>query len=394
MDTTELNLDFNNTQIAFAHKPDSELKATTLLFKLMNKPRLVEWGSTLSLFALKLHFPFTKWIIKKSIFTQFCGGTTLLETQSTVDHLQRHRVLTVLDYGAEGQSEEPDLDQALQEFLRAIEFAGSNSSIPVVSTKVTALASDEVLERVGRRTDLSTADQAAFERVQDRLDQMCRKAAEIDVKIFVDAEESWMQETIDRMVEEMMEKYNREKVVVYNTFQMYRTDRLDYLKSSYADALAKGYMLGAKLVRGAYMEKERERAAERGYPSPIYPDKQATDHAYDEAVRFCVDHYDTMASCNASHNAASNLLQARLIVERGIHRNHPHLNFCQLQGMSDNITFNLADAGFNVAKYVVYGPVQKVIHYLIRRAEENTSVTGDLSRELALLQKEKLRRGI
>ena len=394
METADLNLDFNNTQIAFAHKPDGELKATTLLFKLMNRPGLVQWGSKASLLALKLHFPFTKWVIKKTIFRQFCGGTSLRETQSTVDDLQRHRVLTVLDYGAEGQSDEPDLDKACAEFLRAIEFAASNSSIPVVSTKVTALANDRTLELVGRRTDLSSAEQAAFNRVADRLDQMCRKAAELDVKIFVDAEESWRQETIDRLVEEMMEKYNREKVVVYNTFQMYRTDRLDYLKKSYDDAQQKGYLLGAKLVRGAYMEKERERAAEKGYPSPIHVDKQATDASYDAGIRFCVDHYDTMASCNASHNAASNLLQAQLIVERGIHRNHPNLNFCQLQGMSDNITFNLADAGFNVAKYVVYGPVQKVIHYLIRRAEENTSVTGDLSRELSLLEKEQSRRGI
>ena len=387
-------VDFSNTQIAFSNKSDRELIRTLRLFQLMNNPSLVNLGTKLSLTALKLHIPLTQTLIKQTIYKQFCGGTSLRDTQATVNHLRKYKVLAILDYGAEGLSDEEDLDKTREEFVRAVEFAASNTSIPVVSVKVTALADKALLEKVQSGATLSSLEHNAFKRVVSRVNDICQRASELEVRIFIDAEESWLQNPIDHMVEEMMKKYNRERVTVYNTFQMYRTDRLAYLQQSYEEAKSEGYQLGAKLVRGAYMEKERQRALEMGYPSPIHASKENTDKAYDDGIRFCIDHYEDMASCNASHNTESNRLQAELVIKKGIHPHHPHINFCQLYGMSDNITFNLAAAGFNVAKYVVYGPVSTVIHYLVRRAQENTSITGDMSRELGLLIKEKERRGL
>jgi proline dehydrogenase len=260
--------------------------------------------------------------------------------------------------------------------------------------KVTGIADNDLLIKWQTEGDLEDKEQLQFNRIVERLDIICSRAKELGVRVFVDAEESWMQDTIDHLVMLMMRRYNQDMVVVYNTYQLYRTDKLAQLISDYEAAQQEGFMLGAKLVRGAYMVKERERAKEMGYQSPIQPDRAATDKAFNEAVCFCVDHYTDIASCNASHNLASNLLQAELIAERNLPRSHPHLNFCQLLGMSDNITFNLSSAGYNVAKYVVYGPVYEVVPYLIRRAQENSSVTGDMSRELSLILEEKERRGV
>lgn len=389
-----LDLDFDNTEVAFAIKSDQELKKAAWLFGLMNKHWLVGIGSKVGIAAIKLHLPFVESIVKHTIFEQFCGGTTLEECSKTIEKLYGHKVQTILDYGAEGKEREEDFDRTMEETIRAVKFAATHASVPVVSSKVSGLARNGLLEAAQRETPLSAEEQAEYERLADRMDAICRVAAEQGVSIYFDAEETWIQTSISRLVRKMMKRYNRQKPVVYDTFQLYRTDHLDYLRSSYEEARREGYILGAKLVRGAYMEKERDRAAEMGYPSPIHPDKETTDRAYDEAVRFCVDHYETMGSSNASHNARSNRLQAELIVERGIPRNHPHLNFCQLYGMSDNLSFNLAEAGFNVAKYVPYGPVKEVVPYLIRRAQENTSVTGDMTREHSLVSREMRRRGL
>jgi proline dehydrogenase len=266
--------------------------------------------------------------------------------------------------------------------------------VPVVSTKITGIADNDLLIKWQTGTPFEEQERLQFGRIVDRLDLLCSTAKKLGVRIFVDAEESWMQNTIDYLVEMMMERYNHELVVVYNTYQLYRKDKLHQLKQDYEKARRQGYLLGAKLVRGAYLLKERNRATEMGYASPIQEDKAATDRAYNDAIRFCVEHYQYLASCNASHNLESNLLQAELIAEKNLPRSHPHLNFCQLLGMSDNITFNLSAAGYNVAKYVVYGPVREVVPYLIRRAHENSSVTGDMSRELALIVRELKRRGI
>ena len=387
-------LDFSNTKIAFSSKSDTELKRTFRIFTLMNSPTLVSIGSKLGLLATKWGLPLSNKIIEETIFFQFCGGKSLLESQAAIDRLAEYNTLSVLDYGAEGKSDEVDLDRTLIEILKAVDYASTQPSIPVVSTKLTSLASNEILMKWQGKQELSESEKLEFDRVLERVDKLCGAAYEKGVAVFVDAEESWMQVTIDHIVDIMMAQYNREKVVVYNTYQMYRHDKLKHLKEAFERAEQNGYMLGAKLVRGAYMDKERERALDMGYPSPIQADKLSTDQDYDAGVKFCVDRYESVALCNASHNLQSNLLMAELIADRDLPRNHPHLNFCQLYGMSDYITFNLAEAGFNVAKYVVYGPIKEVIPYLVRRAEENTSVTGDMSRELALISTEVKRRGI
>lgn len=389
-----LDLNFNNTEIAFAFKTDQELKKAAWLFGLMNKHWLVGIGSKIGIAAIKMHLPFVESIVKHTIFEQFCGGTTLLETSKTIEKLYQYKVMTILDYGAEGKEREEDFNQTMNETIRAVEFAATHTSVPVVSSKVTGLARFGLLEKAQTDEPLAPEEEQEYQNVLKRLDAICNIAAQRGVSIYFDAEETWIQTSISRLVRQMMKRYNQEKAVVYDTFQLYRTDHLDYLRESYETARREGYILGAKLVRGAYMDKERERAREMGYPSPIHPDKNATDQAYNDAVRFCVDHYETMGSSNATHNAQSNRLQAELIVERGIPRNHPNLNFCQLYGMSDNLSFNLAEAGFNVAKYVPYGPVKEVVPYLIRRAQENSSVTGDMSREHRLVVEEMKRRGL
>lgn len=389
-----LQLNFSDTAIAFAHKSNEELKKSAWLFGLMNKQWLVGLGSSLGLTAIKMRLPFVESIVKHTVFDQFCGGTTLLESMPTIEALDKHKVATILDYGAEAKVSEDDFNQTMKETIRAIEFADNTASVPVVSTKISGMARFDLLESLQGGEPFTPETRLEYKSVLKRLDAICYVAAHRGVGVFFDAEESWIQDSIDHLVTVMMRRYNREKVIVYNTFQLYRHDRLQFLFDSYDLAKKGGYKLGAKLVRGAYMEKERERATELGLPSPIQPNKEATDDAFNTAVRFCVDHYEEIASCNASHNAISARLQAELIVERGIQRNHDHLNFCQLYGMSDNLTFNLAESGFNVAKYVPYGKVREVVPYLIRRAQENSAVTGDMSREYQLVLKEMKRRGI
>lgn len=388
----QFDVDFSNTAIAFASKTDEELKKAAWLFGLMNKHWLVGIGSQLGLAAIKLRLPFVESIVKNTIFDQFCGGTTLLETQKSIDKLYEQKVLTILDYGAEGKETETDFNQTMNETIRAIEFAKQSTAVPIVSTKVTGMARFSLLEAIQNGEPFTQKTRKEYKTVLKRLDAICHVAAKHNVGVYFDAEESWIQNTIDHLVTVMMRRYNRDRVVVYNTFQLYRHDRLQFLFDSYNQAKAGGYRLGAKLVRGAYMEKERERAIEKGYPSPIQPNKEATDDAYNTALRFCVDHYEEIASCNATHNQASVRLQAELILERGIDKNHPNLNFCQLYGMSDHLTFNMSNAGFNVAKYVPYGQIREVVPYLIRRAQENSSITGDMSREYEMINSEVKRR--
>ena len=388
------SLDLRNTEIAFSHLSDKELKNIAKLFSLMSNSTLVNVGSKLGLIGIKMHLPFTESIIRNTIFKHFCGGESLLDCQKTIDKLYKYDTLTILDYGAEAKSDEEDLDRVMQETVRAVELAASNDSVPVVSTKLTGMADNDLLEKIQSGQKLETSEKLAYDRLYQRVDTICSRAHELGVGIYIDAEESWLQDTIDHLVNQMMEKYNKAKAVVSNTFQLYRHDRLQYLKDSYQYAQEKSFYLGAKLVRGAYMEKERDRASENKYKDPIQPNKKATDDDYHAAVRFCVERYDSMALCNATHNIESSFLQAKLIDEFNIPRNHPNLNFSQLLGMSDYITFNLADAGYNVAKYVPYGPVREVVPYLIRRAEENTAVQGSMSRELNMIRNEMKNRGL
>ncbi len=384
-------IDIHNTEVAFESKSNAALRKMAWLFRIMNNRQLVKIGSKLTLFALKLHLPI-EGLIRGTIYQQFCGGRTLLESQKTIDLLAKYNTLSVLDYGAEAKDSEAEFDKTMREMLRVIEFAAHNKTVPVISCKVTGIMRFGLLEKMDKGETLTEAEQAEYEYAAKRLDSICHKANHHKVGVFIDAEESWIQDTVDFLVRIMMERYNKERVTVYNTFQMYRHDRLAFLRASHEAAKAEGYLLGAKLVRGAYMDKERERAAEMGYMSPIQASKAATDKDFNLAVEYCVNHYEDISVCTASHNADSCLLMAKLIEDKGLEKNHPHLNFSQLYGMSDFLTFNLAKAGYNVAKYIPYGPVRDVIPYLIRRAEENSAVAGDMSRELSYITKELKRR--
>lgn len=391
---SKLYPDFRNTKIAFQNKSDKELKEVAYLFTLMNKKSLVDLGSKLAKIALKLRVPFVQTIVRKTIFKQFCGGLNLMDCQEVIDDLYKNKVLSLLDYGVEAKAEESELDQAHNELINAIDFAASNHSVPGAICKLTALVPNEILIKKQSKLAFSNLEQQAFDRYYTRIESACIRAFEQNTSIIIDAEESWMQDAMDELVSEMMSRFNKDRVVVYNTYQMYRKDRLGKLTTDYNEAHEGGYLLGAKLVRGAYMEKERKRAKSMNYPSPIQDTKADTDADFNSALLYCLDHYTEISFICATHNIESTELLAHALIDRDIPLDHPHVNFSQLQGMSDYITFNLAKGGFNVAKYVVYGPVKDVAEYLIRRAEENTSVTGESSRELFLIQEEMSRRGM
>ncbi|MFK7795962.1 MAG: proline dehydrogenase family protein [Aureispira sp.] len=384
-------IDFTNTEVAFQHKTDRQLKATALLFKMMSNNMLVDMGSNATLLALKMRLPI-KGMIKRTIFQQFCGGATLDECRKSIYALEKYGVATVLDYGAEGKHSESSFDLTVKELTKSIHFASKQDSVPIVTGKITGLMSFDLLAKINAGQPLTQQEKNAEQRALKRLDSLCQIAHENEVALFIDGEESWIQDPIDEMTLTMMERYNKERITVYNTYQFYRHDRLAFLKESYQRAQEKGFILGAKLVRGAYMEKERERAKKMAYPSPIQPNKEATDIDYNAAVEFCVQNYERVASCVGSHNEYSTRYQLQLMEQNNIPKEHPHLTFSQLYGMSDNLTFNLAKAGYNVSKYVPYGPVGDVIPYLIRRAQENSAVNGEVSRELGLLKQEISRR--
>jgi proline dehydrogenase len=384
-------IDFTNTEIAFERKKNKDLKESLWLFNIMRNQTLVSVGSHMALLALKLRMPI-KGIIKRTIFKQFCGGSTFEECRKSIKELAEYNVATILDYGAEGKETEAAFDITVRESVKSLQFASENDTVPVVSCKVTGLTSNDLLEKITAGDKLSDQQEKLYKKALQRLDAICKKAHELKVALYIDAEESWIQDAIDNMTNIMMERYNKEYITVYNTFQMYRHDRLAFLKKSFALAQEKDFILGAKLVRGAYMEKERFRASKEGYTSPIQVDKKSCDDDYNAAVKVCVDNYDQIASSLASHNEKSTRYQMQLMEEKNIPKEHPHLVFCQLYGMSDNLTFNLAKEGYNVAKYVPYGPIKDVIPYLIRRAQENSAVGGEVSRELGMLQTEIKRR--
>jgi proline dehydrogenase len=392
-----MNISFENTQNAFAYKSTKALKSAKLLFGFMGYPKLVQLGTRLVPVLLKVGLPI-KGIIRNTIFKQFVGGETLAETIPVAQMLAEHNVDVILDYGVEGKEGEESFDHATQVFIDVINHAASQKNIPFISIKVTGLASHELLQTLHEAPRLRSGihdnemEQAAWDRVRDRMYAICEAAAEKNVGVLVDAEESWIQDPIDRLTMEMMAVFNTQKAVVFNTIQLYRHDRLHFLRISHQIAEAQGFILGLKLVRGAYMEKERAVALEKNRLSPIQISKEATDADYDESVRFCMDHIHSTAVIIASHNEQSNLLGAKLLDEMMLPHNHPHVHFSQLYGMSDTITFNLAKEGFNVSKYLPFGPIQDVIPYLMRRAQENTSVSGQTGRELLQLKRELARR--
>lgn len=410
LDAMTKDISFDNTEIAFAHRSDKELKEAKFLFNSMHYPLLVKWGTRLTPWAIKSGLP-VNGIIRKTIFKQFVGGETMEESIPAIQKMAKYHVQVILDYGVEGKEGETNFDFARDQFIKVIRFAATQPNVPYMSVKVTGIARFALMEKlhalmntVGGNSlvdayhsalkQISAGELAEWQRVFDRMKQICEAAKAAKVGFLVDAEETWIQDPIDALIQIMMEEYNREHLVIYNTLQMYRHDRLAFLERAFEAAREGDYLLGMKLVRGAYMEKERNRAAELGYPSPIQPNKEATDRDYDAAVTFCIEHVDRVGVIVASHNEESNYLGTRLLQQKGLPLNHPHVHFSQLYGMSDNITYNLAQAGCSVSKYLPFGPIQDVVPYLMRRAEENTSVGGQTNRELGLIKKEMQRRGI
>lgn len=382
---------FDNTQIAFSLKSDTELDRAYFLFKMIDSEPLVRIGTAVTNFALKAHLP-VEGLIRASVFDHFCGGVSEDDCLPVMEKMYTKKVCSVLDYSVEGKEEEDQFDAALAKTLKIIDFAKDKASIPFAVFKPTGFGRFALYEKVGRKEALTESEQTEWNKVVARYEEVCQKAFENDVPLLIDGEESWMQDAADDLALTLMKKYNKQKPIVFNTLQLYRWDRLDYLKKIHQEATAEGFYIGMKLVRGAYMEKENKRAEEMGYPTPICASKQASDDNYDATVAYMIDNIDRMAIFAGTHNELSSYKLMELMKTRGIAPNDQRIWFGQLYGMSDNISYNLASNGYNVAKYLPFGPVRDVMPYLIRRAEENTSVAGQTSRELMLIKKERERR--
>ncbi|MGB5437250.1 MAG: proline dehydrogenase family protein [Maribacter sp.] len=384
---------FEDTSTAFALKSDSELERAYFLFKMIANEPLVRIGTAMTNFALKAHLP-VDGLIRATVFDHFCGGVSEIDCMPVVDKMWGKGVSSVLDYSVEGKDEEDPLDCALAKTLEILDFVKEKDAIPFAVFKPTGYGRLALYTKITEGKALTDKEQAEWDRVVNRVDKTCKKAYDLNVSLLIDAEESWMQGAADQLVEDMMRKYNKEKTIVFNTIQMYRWDRMDYLEKLYATAQKEGFKIGMKTVRGAYLEKENLRAEEKGYKTPMCPTKKATDENYDASTKYILDRLDTISLFLGTHNEESSYYLMELMKEKGVAPSDERIWFGQLYGMSDHISFNLAAAGYNVAKYLPFGPVRDVMPYLIRRAEENTSVAGQTSRELTLLKKERKRRNI
>ncbi|WP_266202997.1 proline dehydrogenase family protein [Pontibacter kalidii] len=383
--------DPENLQVTFCNKTDSEMKLAYFLFSMMGKPALVKAGGAVTTLALRLGLPI-KGLIRNTIYKHFCGGETVQETQKAVQRLSAAHVQTVLDYAAEAQNTEAGFDAVRDEVLRNLALARDTRSFSHISVKLTGIGHNSIFNKLHLRRTLSPDEQGAFERTATRLDTICQAAAAADVTVYIDAEESWLQNPMDELAEEMMRRYNQERAVVFNTLQMYRTDRVAYLKACLRRFESEPVILGIKIVRGAYLEKEQLRAKAQDYPCPVFLRKADTDKSFNDAIDICLENLHRVELCAATHNEQSITYLTERIQRERISSHRSRIHFSQLYGMSDNLTYNLAAAGYNASKYLPYGEVATAVPYLIRRAEENTSIAGQMGRELALLQKEMRRR--
>lgn len=383
---------FNDTKLAFADKTDAQLKKAYWMFKAIEQPKLTNIGVSLLNFTVRNNFPLVDGIVKQTLFEQFCGGETREESMKVVKQMFKRGVGSIFDYSIEGKEEEEVFDAVCKEIKDIVRFSVGNPAIPFIVFKPTAFGRIDIYEEVGKGKQLTTSQKEEWNRVVTRFDEVCKLCYESDKKVMIDAEETWMQDAADQLCEKMMEKYNKEKAIVWNTIQMYRTGRLEYMNSHLERAREKGYFIGYKIVRGAYMEKEADRAKTMDYPNPIQPSKQATDDNYNAGIDFVMENLDKVSAFFGTHNEKSTELVMDKMKAKGLDHDNPHIYFGQLYGMSDNITYYLADKNYNVAKYLPYGPVKDVVPYLTRRAQENTSVAGQTGRELGLISKELKRR--
>ncbi len=388
---TRPEISFDDTATAFSYKNDQEMRKANFVFTVVNHPWVSSFATGAVKVGLKLGLPI-EGLIRATVFEHFCGGESIDKAEQAIQKLGKYHVGAILDYSVEGEHNDSAFDATLQETLRTIEKASTSKNIPFSVFKMTGLASAELLEKIQAKQALSSEEQAAFDRIRKRVDTICAKAHETGVPVLIDAEETWIQDPIDALAYEMMAKYNKQKAVVFTTYQMYRTSSLKNLREAFHDAAMHNYFFGVKLVRGAYMEKERKRAQDNDYSDPIQPTKEATDDAFNKALEFCIDNKQRISFMCGSHNDYSNYYLTILMNKHGMKNSDERVWFAQLFGMSDNISFNLAKAGYNVTKYLPYGPVKSVMPYLLRRAEENTSVAGQSSRELTLIRKELKRR--
>ena len=392
-----MNLSFDNTQNAFAYKSIADLKRAKFLISAIQSPIMVTLATKATPILMKLGLPING-LLRNTVFKQFVGGETLEESARVAKLLSSYGVQVILDYGVEAKEGESNFDDVTEHIIEAIDFAATQTNIPFISVKLTGVASHILLENLNDAPRLrsgihdSESDNAAWQRVRERMYAICDVAQEKGVGILIDAEETWIQDPIDRLAIELMGVYNKEKVVVYNTYQLYRNDRFSFLQLSHRIAKEQGFILGAKLVRGAYMEKERARAQQMGYPSPIHVDKAATDKDFDAAAKYCIENIDSISLLLASHNEQSNILIAGEMARLNLPNDFKNVHFSQLYGMGDHITFNMAVKGYNVSKYLPFGPISEVIPYLMRRAEENSSVNGQTNKELVMIKSELARR--
>lgn len=390
MQTTPTEVSFENLETAFAHKDKKDLKRTLWLFKMMNYPGLINWGT--QFLQQTLRWSWVQSLVKKTLFQQFVGGENLSQCHQSVEALMDYGIYTYLAFSTEGKEADEEYDYTVEETIATIDFAAENKAIPFAVFKVTGLAPFDLLEKIQANETLEAEEIVAWEKVQERVLRICQRAQEKDVKIFFDAEESWIQDVIDELAIAMMKQFNIHKPIVYNTYQMYRKVGLSKLKEAFEDSRKGAYYFGVKLVRGAYMEKERRRAKEFGYSDPIHPFKEGTDLMYQEGLSFCLQNIQHLAVCLGTHNERSCYAITRLIQKFNLSLDHPHIFVAQLYGMSDHITYNMAQAGYNALKYVPYGPIEEVMPYLFRRAKENTSIQGQSNREYELVRKEVKRR--
>jgi len=386
-----LNTLFDNTQTAFKLKSDSELERAYFLFKMISKEPLVKIGTVATKVALNLNLP-VEGLIRSTVFDHFCGGVNEKDCMGVVDNLYSAKVSSVLDYSVEGKQEKAQFDATMQKVLELTEFAKNKDAMPFSVFKPTGFGRFEIWRKLSENEPLTIQEEGEWEAIQNRYETVCKTAHSCDISLLIDGEESWMQDAADDLCQAMMAKYNTEKAIVFNTLQCYRWDRLDYLKQQHEKAVAGNYKLGFKVVRGAYMEKENTRAQEKGYPTPICESKQATDAHFNAVMEYILDNLEDISLFIGTHNEESSYMALERLKSKGLQKNDTRVWFGQLYGMSDHISYNLAAQGYNVAKYIPFGPVKDVMPYLIRRAEENTSVAGQTSRELTLLKKEKTRR--
>lgn len=385
------SIDFSDTEVAFQYKNTVELKKSSMLFKMLSYPLMVRLGPKLASASLKMKLPI-RGLIKSTMFGQFCGGEDIEECQETIHLLGKYNVGTILDFATEACESDADFERVLAEVMHTIELAQVDVNVPFAVFKPTGLGRSGLLEKKDRKLPLSSEEQEEFELIRNRFERICQYAYDHKVRILVDAEESWIQDSVDQLVRDMMMKFNKERAIVYNTIQLYRNDRLDFLKRSYGDAAANAYFLGVKLVRGAYLEKEGSRAKVNGYANPIHTSKEATDQDYNLALRFCIENSDKISTVAGTHNEKSTKLLVDMMDEFEISPDDERIYFAQLLGMSDNLSFRLAKDSYRVCKYVPYGKLNELLPYLSRRAEENSSIQGQSGRELSLIQEELKRR--